>query len=82
MKDGQGAVITKNNRVISTGYNGTPFGLQNCNEGGCARCNGKLEEDEDLDKCLCLHADESAIMEAGRSRTMGGTIYTCSFPCQ
>lgn len=39
MKRGNGAVIVKNNRLISTGYNGTPFGTLNCNEGGCARCN-------------------------------------------
>ena len=35
MKRGNGAIITKDNRIISTGYNGTPFGLPNCNEGGC-----------------------------------------------
>ena len=35
-----------------------------------------------MDKCLCLHAEESAVMEAGRPRTLGGTIYTTSFPCQ
>ena len=81
MKDGQGAVITKNNRVISTGYNGTPFGQRNCNEGGCARCAGKQDEDEDMDKCLCLNSVESAIIEAGRSRTMDCTIYTTNFPC-
>jgi dCMP deaminase len=40
MKAGIGAVIAKDNRVITTGYNGTPGGLPNCNAGGCARCNG------------------------------------------
>jgi dCMP deaminase len=35
MKKGNGAIIAKNNRIISTGYNGTAFGLINCNEGGC-----------------------------------------------
>jgi len=39
MKRGNGAVIVKDFRIISTGYNGTPFGLKNCNEGGCHRCN-------------------------------------------
>ena len=39
MKRGIGAVIVKDNRVIATGYNGMPFGLTNCNEGGCKRCN-------------------------------------------
>lgn len=82
MKRGIGAVITRENRVISTGYNGMPFGLTNCNEGGCKRCNDNTMQGKDLDKCLCLHAEESAVMEAGRSRTIGGTIYTTCFPCQ
>lgn len=59
-----------------------PFGITNCNEGGCKRCNDNVHQGIDLDKCLCLHAEESAVIEAGRPRTMGGTIYTTSFPCQ
>jgi len=82
MKKGNGAIITKDNRVVSTGYNGTPFGLPNCNEGGCQRCNDNVRQGIDLDKCMCLHAEESAVMEAGRSRCMGATIYTTSYPCQ
>ena len=34
-----GAVITREGRVLSTGYNGTPFGMPNCSEGGCHRCS-------------------------------------------
>ena len=82
MKRGNGAVITKDNRVISTGYNGTPFNLPNCNEGGCKRCNDNVGQGIDLQNCICLHAEESAVIEAGRPRTMGATIYTTSFPCQ
>ena len=43
MKKGNGAIITKDNRIVSTGYNGTPFGLPNCNEGGCKRCNDNVK---------------------------------------
>ena len=39
MKRAVGCVITKNNRIISIGYNGTPVGVNNCYEGGCERCN-------------------------------------------
>lgn len=81
MKKGNGAIIVKDNRVISTGYNGTPHGLKNCNEGGCKRCNNNVSQGIDLDKCLCLHAEESAVLEAGRNRTIGATIYSTSFPC-
>ena len=82
MKRGNGAIITKDQRVISTGYNGTAFGLVNCNEGGCKRCNDNVHQGIDLDKCLCLHAEESAVIEAGRPRTLGATLYTTSYPCQ
>ena len=39
MKRANGAIIVKDFRVISTGYNGTPFNTMNCNHGGCKRCN-------------------------------------------
>ena len=81
MKRGVGCVIVKDSRVVSTGYNGTPVGMVNCNEGGCKRCNSNAGQGIDLDKCLCLHAEESAIMEAGRERAMGATIFTTLFPC-
>ena len=81
MKKGNGAIVAKDNRVVSTGYNGTPCGLDNCMTGGCKRCNDNVRQGIDLDKCICLHAEESAIMEAGRKATMGATLYTTSFPC-
>jgi len=81
MKAGIGAIIAKGNRVLTTGYNGTPGGLLNCNEGGCKRCNGNPAQGKDLDKCVCLHAEESALLEAGRPACMGATLYTTHFPC-
>ena len=81
MKRGIGAIITKDNRVKFTGYNGIPFGLTNCNEGGCRRCNDNVSQGIDLEQCLCLHAEESAIIEAGRDQCMGATIYTTCSPC-
>ena len=82
MKRGIGAIIVKDNRVISSGYNGMPFGLTNCNEGGCKRCNDNTLQGLELDKCLCLHAEESAVLEAGRPRTLGATMYCTAFACQ
>lgn len=95
MKRRVGAVLVRERRVVSTGYNGTPRGVSNCNEGGCGRCNAygngvmpdqlrfgdlKLEGEgreprgmgEALDECLCLHAEENALLEAGRERVSGG----------
>ncbi|GAA5898290.1 hypothetical protein JCM8208_006933, partial [Rhodotorula glutinis] len=106
MKRRVGAVLVRDKRVVSTGYNGTPRGVTNCGEGGCARCNshgdgwavgagvgagstelaGAVGEGgagpaapttmsrvgEALDECLCLHAEENALLEAGRERVSGG----------
>src|ERR671910_360995 len=59
-----GAVIVKDNRQIATGYNGTPSGIKNCFEGGCPRCvarmNGEIKTGENLDRCLCTHAEAIA----------------------
>lgn len=56
MKSSVGAVIVNdNNRVVSTGYNGTPRGLKSCFKEGCRRCN--QNEKKGLDECLCLHGE-------------------------
>jgi dCMP deaminase len=77
------AVITKDRRIISTGYNGTPRGTPNCNEGGCPRCNGFAEGGTRLDECLCSHGEENAITQAAYHgvNVNGGTLYTTFSPC-
>ncbi|EWC46500.1 hypothetical protein DRE_04223 [Drechslerella stenobrocha 248] len=77
MKRRVGCVLVREKRVISTGYNGTPRGLKNCNEGGCDRCNGGSEGGAALSTCLCLHAEENALLEAGRERVNKGAILYC-----
>jgi dCMP deaminase len=83
MKRRVGAVLVRNYRVISTGYNGTPRHLTNCNEGGCKRCNAGAGGGEGLSTCLCLHAEENALLEAGRERIgeQGGVLYCDTCPC-
>lgn len=79
MKRRVGAVLVRNNRVLSTGYNGTPRGLVNCAEGGCPRCNGAAAGGTALDECLCLHAEENALLECGRERGgADGTVLYCN----
>jgi len=77
------AVITKDRRIISTGYNGTPRGARNCNEGGCPRCNGFAEGGTRLDECLCSHGEENAITQAAYHgvTVREGTLYTTFSPC-
>ena len=76
-----GAVLTQNNRIIATGYNGAPFGIDNCNKGGCPRCVGAAPVGKELEKCICIHAEENAVIEAGFALARGATIYTTTFPC-
>ena len=75
-----GAVLTKDTRIISIGYNGPPSGTHNCDEEwpdtGCAR--------DSRGSCsLALHAEENAILYAARngSKVEGGTLYTTLSPC-
>ncbi|RUS30480.1 cytidine deaminase-like protein [Jimgerdemannia flammicorona] len=68
MKRRVGCILVKDLRVIATGYNGTPRGMRNCNEGGCKRCNEAAPCQTAMDKCLCMHAEENALLEAGKER--------------
>ncbi len=77
------AIIVRDKRVISTGYNGTPRGTKNCFEGGCPRCNNLADSGTLLEECLCSHGEENAITQAayhGMS-VKGGLLYTTFAPC-
>lgn len=77
------AVIVKDHRIISTGYNGTPRGIKNCDEGGCKRCNSEVATGEHLDLCICSHAEENAIVQAAYHgiSVKDSTLYTTFLPC-
>ncbi|MDE1861860.1 MAG: dCMP deaminase family protein [Thaumarchaeota archaeon] len=84
-----GAVIVRDHRQIATGYNGTPPGVKNCYEGGCKRCQlrveGKIASGEALDRCICNHAEANAIMHCAilgiGSGTKDTTLYTTFVTC-
>jgi dCMP deaminase len=77
------AIIVKDKRVISTGYNGTPRGTRNCNEGGCPRCNSLAVSGTALEECLCSHGEENAIVQASYHGVSlkDAIIYTTFAPC-
>ncbi|ROT41221.1 hypothetical protein SODALDRAFT_322403 [Sodiomyces alkalinus F11] len=87
MKRRVGAVLVSGaeRRVLSTGYNGTPRGLRNCGDGGCPRCNDggpASASGSSLVTCLCIHAEENALLEAGRERIPPGAVLYCdTCPC-
>lgn len=82
-----GAVIVKDRRIIATGYNGTPQGIKNCTEGGCERCTrrqaGKIGPGEEKGACICLHAEQNAIIQSAYhgTSTKGATLYSTYAPC-
>lgn len=83
MKRKVAAIIVKDKRIISTGYNGTPRGTKNCNEGGCPRCNSFAKSGSKLDECYCAHGEENAIVQAAyHGISLKGGIMYCTFvPC-
>ncbi len=77
------AIIVRDRRIISTGYNGTPRGTRNCNEGGCPRCNNLAASGTALEECLCSHGEENAITQSAYHGTplKGSTLYSTFSPC-
>lgn len=78
-----GCIIVSKNRILSLGYNGTPRGTINCYEGGCERCNSQSVSQSgiDLDLCMCLHAEDNAIMFISESELENSTLYVTLHPC-
>jgi len=77
------AVLVKDKRIIATGYNGTPRGVKNCNEGGCPRCTSFGPSGAKLDECLCSHAEENAITQSAYHgvNIKEAILYTTFSPC-
>jgi dCMP deaminase len=71
-----GAVITKNNIIVSTGYNGAPAGMKDCFEvGKCTRKELQIPHGERYELCHSVHAEANAIMRASVDELWGSTIY-------
>lgn len=77
------AIIVKDRRIISTGYNGTPRAIRNCNEGGCPRCNSLADSGSMLEECFCSHGEENAIVQSAYHGVgiAGATLYSTFAPC-
>lgn len=80
-----GAIIVKDKHIVSTGYNGTPHGMTNCMEGGCRRCSCREEypSGTGYDLCICVHAEQNAILAAARFGIAieGAVMYSTMRPC-
>ena len=78
-----GAIIVKDFRVLSTGYNGAPKKMKHCKETGCLRKNLNVPSGQRHELCRGLHAEQNAIIQAAWHgvKIEGGTMYATYQPC-
>jgi len=79
-----GAVITVDNQIVATGYNGAPKHLHHCiDAGGCLRKLNHIESGTRQEVCRAVHAEQNAIISAAVKGVSikGGTLYLNTYPC-
>lgn len=78
-----GAVIVKDKRILSTGYNGAPSGIRHCIETGCLREQLTVPSGEKHELCRGIHAEQNAIIQAAYHGVSikSGTLYCTNLPC-
>lgn len=83
MKRSVGAVIVKDKRILATGYNGAPAGLEHCSVTGCLRTQMDVPSGERHELCRGLHAEQNAIIQAAATGVAieGATLYCNYLPC-
>ena len=83
LRQNVGAVIVKDKRILSTGYNGAPTGLPHCLDIGCLREELNIASGERHELCRAVHAEQNAIIQAAVHGVSiaGGTLYTTHQPC-
>ncbi len=83
LKRNVGAVIVRDKRVLSTGYNGAPKGLAHCSVTGCIRKEMNIPSGQRHELCRGLHAEQNAIIQAAWHgvKIEGATLYCTHQPC-
>jgi dCMP deaminase len=78
-----GAVIVKDKRVLSTGYNGAPSGITHCHEVGCLREQMNVPSGERHELCRGIHAEQNAIIQAALHGVSinGAMLFCTNLPC-
>lgn len=75
-----GAVIVKDDAIVSTGYTGAPRGLPNCCDlEVCEREEQGIPSGQRYEMCRSVHAEMNAIINAGRDKTLGATLYLAGY---
>jgi dCMP deaminase len=78
-----GAVLVKDKKILATGYNGSPSGLEHCLDIGCLREKLSIPSGERHELCRGLHAEQNAIIQAAYHgvQIRGATLYCTNHPC-
>lgn len=78
-----GALIVKDNRILTSGYNGAPKGLNHCADIGCRREELNVPSGERHELCRAIHAEQNAIIQAATYGVSikGAVLYTTTQPC-
>lgn len=78
-----GALVVKDKRILSTGYNGAPTGIKHCNEAGCLREELNVVSGEKHELCRGIHAEQNAIIQAALHGVgiKGATLFCTNLPC-
>ena len=79
-----GAIIVRNKRIITTGYNGAPSGIKSCKEKGeCLRQKLNIPSGKQRELCFAIHAEQNAIIQAAKLGISieGATLYCTHQPC-
>ncbi len=78
-----GALIVKDKRILTSGYNGAPAGVRHCEEVGCLRQQLNIPSGERHELCRAIHAEQNAIVQAAYTGTSvkGATMYVSLQPC-
>lgn len=78
-----GAILVRDKRILATGYNGAPSGLQHCSEAGCLRDRLGVPAGERHEICRGSHAEQNALAQSARYGIAvdGATVYCTNEPC-
>ena len=78
-----GALVVKDKRILSTGYNGAPTGITHCIETGCLREKLNVPSGEKHELCRGIHAEQNAIIQAAYHGVSikGSTLFCTNLPC-
>ena len=78
-----GAIVVKDKRILSTGYNGAPTGIKHCSDAGCLRAELDVPSGEKHELCRGIHAEQNAIIQAAFHGVgiKGATLFCTNLPC-